>query len=228
MIAVTIEFSRLGRFHGGRLSAPTERLLADAILALLAVAPHARPVDVYAHVRRALDMAGLPGVSPSAVGRRASAILRWLEGERFDRVRFCYQIPVDLALFDVEGLPVGRPLITFSGTIIRQGRRVMLDAEADVSLPYACPRKAVSLFHQGRGVLSPAREEFHANADIVLRLLDRPGSGRPFVDLAHALGSRVIAEAVVRELVQSGWLLSPVDRGFEDATVIRRAIDDPF
>lgn len=244
------------RFSGGRLGERVERVLAHAIGTEFL--PSMPPCAKRAHDRalRELHDAGLPYVSYDAVRRRMAVIQRWLDRHHEMRWTFNRQIPIDLIVVDADGVPIGRPLITLSGTVRVEGDRGWLDARAEVSFPSATSKTPMGVWRAMEWRGSPphlkdraterrvgdarggsGRATFRRRARLA-RVLDdaqsllgifyKRGSALSFGFLVSEFGSRCGTEAAVRHLIREGKLWSPEEHEFSDDSMIHLASDDAF
>lgn len=243
-------------FTGGRLSERVERVLAHAIGTEFL--PPVRPCAKMAHARalHELNGAGLPFVSYDAVRRRMAAIQHWLDLRREMRWTFNRQIPIDLFVVDADGAPIGRPLITLSGTVRVEGDRGWLDARAEVSFPSAASRTPMGVWRAAKWRDGPpylkdraaewgvgdarggsGRATFRGrarrarvldDAQSLLGIFHRRGRTLSFGFLVSEFGSRCAVEAAVRHLIREGKLWSPEEREFSDDSMIHLASDDAF
>ncbi|NJR79171.1 hypothetical protein [Sphingomonas corticis] len=238
-------------FIGGRFGDHVEAVLAHAIGAEFRppLPPCAR--RAHDHVLRALREAGLCPVSYEAVRRRMAAMQRWFDGGRVGRMVFKREIPVNLLVLGEDGSPVGRPLITLSGSVSIEGERAWLDAHAEVSFPRGASRTPMAALlpaarsHGERDLaeLYSGRPERDArarrrdevrrrarilgDADRIMGIFREPGSSATFGYLVSFLGSRGAAGAALRYLFRLGTLRS-ADGELRDESVITRGSDDVF
>lgn len=243
-------------FTGGRLSERVERVLAHAIGTEFL--PPVRPCAKMAHARalHELDGAGLPFVSYDAVRRRMGLIQRWFDVRREMKLAFNRQIPLDLIVVDANGTPIGRPLITLSGSVRVEGDRGWLDARAEVSFPSGAPTAPMGVWRSMEAKRIRARISDDAlegpvvdnrsetgrsafrrrarlarlldDAQSLLGIFNRCGRALSFGYLVSALGSRCAVEAAVRHLIREGKLWSPEEHEFSDDSMIHRASNDVF
>lgn len=243
-------------FAGGRLSERVERVLAHAIGTEFL--PPVRPCAKTAHARALHELhgAGLPFVSYDAVRRRMGLIQRWFDLRREMKLAFNRQIPLDLIVVDANGAPIGRPLITLSGSVRVEGDRGWLDARAEVSFPSAAPTTPMGVWRatewrhgpphlkdraaewrvgDGRGGSGRATFRRRArlarvldDAQSVLGIFHQRGDALSFGYLVSALGSRCAVEAAVRHLIREGKLWSPEEHEFSDDSMIHLSSDDAY
>lgn len=243
-------------FLGGRFGERVERVLAHAIGTEFL--PPMRPCSKRAHDRalRELREAGLPYVSYDAVRRRMAAIQRWFDRRREMRWTFNRQVPIDLMVVDANGSPLGRPLITLSGSVRVEGDQGWLDARAEVSFPSAASTTPMGVWRatEGKRVrargrnAAPVRQVIDGRSETgrpafrrrarlaqllddarsLLGIFDRCGPALSFGYLVSALGSRCAVEAAVRHLIREGKLWSPEEHEFSDDSMIHLASDDVF
>lgn len=242
-------------FAGGRLSERVERVLAHAIGTEFL--PPVRPCAKMAHARALHELhgAGLPFVSYDAVRRRMGLIQRWFDLRREMKLAFNRQIPLDLIVVDANGAPIGRPLITLSGSVRVEGDRGWLDARAEVSFPSAASRTPMGVWRSterrdgpphlkgraerrvGDGRGGSERATFRRRARLarvlddaksVLGIFHRRGDALSFGFLVSEFGSRCAVEAAVRHLIREGKLWSLEEHEFGDDSVIHLGVGDAF